>query len=69
MKDWTTRKLAALVLATALLPAGARAHPGHEHSGDALAYLVHSVTAWGPLLIVLVLGAVVGLRWRNTRRR
>lgn len=62
MRYSTAHKLTALVSGAAWVP-GAWAHPGHEHSPGLLAYLVHSVTGWGPLLIVLVVAAAAGYRW------
>ena len=61
MKGATLLKPATLAAGTAVLPA-AWAHPGHEHSAGWLAQLLHSVTNWGPLLVVLVI-AVAGSYW------
>ena len=61
MKGAKPIKLATLAAGTALLPP-AWAHPGHEHSAGWLAQLLHSVTNWGPLLVVLVI-AVAGSYW------
>lgn len=69
MRNTTTHKLAALVSGTVCVPS-AWAHPGHEHSPELLAYLVHSVTSWGPLLIVLVLAVAAGFRpWKSHRQK
>jgi len=54
-------KLGTLTSLTAATPA-AWAHPGHEHSTGWLAQLLHSVTNWGPLLVVLVIAAT-GSYW------
>ena len=61
MKGAKSLKLAALAVGTAVVPA-AWAHPGHEHSSGWLAQLLHSVTNWGPMLVVLVI-AVAGSYW------
>ena len=61
MKGARLLKPAMLAAGTAILPA-AWAHPGHEHSAGWLAQLLHSVTNWGPLLVVLVI-AVAGGYW------
>ena len=61
MKGARLLKPAMLTAGTAILPA-AWAHPGHEHSAGWLAQLLHSVTNWGPLLVVLVI-AVAGSYW------
>ena len=58
MKGAIRLKLATLAAGTAVLPA-AWAHPGHEHSTGWLAQLLHSVTNWGPLLVVLVIAGPV----------
>jgi len=55
-------KLRTLASAATALPAATWAHPGHEHSPGWLAQLVHSVTDWGPLLVLLVI-AVAGSYW------
>ncbi len=61
MKGANLLKLATLAVGPAVGPA-AWAHPGHEHSAGWLAQLLHSVTNWGPLLVVLVI-AVAGSYW------
>jgi hypothetical protein len=59
-------RLATLASAAALLPGGAWAHPGHEHSPGWVAQLVHSITNWGPLLVVLVIAVAAGYRlWKS----
>ncbi len=68
MRNWTTHKLATLAAGAALVPS-AWAHPGHEHSPGVLAYLVHSVASWGPLLIVLVIAVATGYRMWKSRRQ
>ena len=61
-------KLALTVSALAALPATSWAHPGHEHSPGWLAHLLHSVTSWGPLLVVLVVAVAAGYRlWMSNR--
>ena len=68
MKSSTTQKLMVLGSGVACVP-GAWAHPGHEHTPDLLAYLVHSITGWGPPLIVLVMAAATGYRlWKSHRQ-
>ena len=58
-------RLATLASTVAVLPA-AWGHPGHEHSPGWLAQLVHSVTSWGPLLVVLVIAIAAGYRlWKS----
>ena len=67
----TARRLftPALTVSTlAALPAAGWAHPGHEHSPGWLAHLLHSVTSWGPLLVVLVVAVAVGYRLWNSKR-
>jgi len=61
-------RLALTVSALAALPAAGWAHAGHEHSPGWLAQLLHSVTSWGPLLVVLVVAAAAGYRlWKSHR--
>jgi hypothetical protein len=55
-------KLGTLASAATALPAATWAHPGHEHSTGWLAQLLHSVTNWGPLLVVLAIAAA-GSYW------
>jgi hypothetical protein len=63
----STARLTALVSGLGSL-SGAHAHPGHVHSSEPLARLVHSITEWGPLLVVLVVMVAAGYRlWRSDR--
>lgn len=56
------------VSALAALPGAGWGHPGHEHSPGWLAQLLHSVTSWGPLLVVLVVAVAAGYRLWLSRR-
>lgn len=54
--------LTTLASAATALPGATWAHPGHEHSPGWLAQLVHSVTNWGPVPVLLII-AVAGSYW------
>jgi hypothetical protein len=59
---------AAVLITGAIAVPGAWAHPGHAHSAEPLARLVHSVTEWGPLLVVAVVAGAAAYRlWKSHR--
>ncbi|MGD2074564.1 MAG: hypothetical protein PVI91_09635 [Gammaproteobacteria bacterium] len=67
MTVWKAAGLAALIPGITFMPQ-AWAHPGHPHSPEPLARLAHSVTEWGPLLVVLVVVVVAGYSlWKSNR--
>lgn len=56
------RKITATVLVAALLPVAAQAHPGHETQAGLLAGLLHPLTGWDHLTVLITLGALAAGR-------